>query len=91
MIHSNLFRIIYAEFTQTKRDGKGMKKNVGLLDRFFRLGIGVLSLSIVFASPGFILQLIFGVTALFTLATSILAYCPINEKLGLDTRKKREK
>ena len=76
---------------QTKREGRGMRKNVGLLDRFFRLGIGVLSLSIVFASLGFILQFIFGVTALFTLATSLLGYCPINEKLGLDTRKKREK
>lgn len=91
MIHLKFFSVIYIDFRQTKRAGETMEKNVGLLDRFFRLGIGVLSLSIVFASVGFLLQFIFGVTALFTLATCIFGYCPVNEKLGLNTRKKKEK
>lgn len=66
-----------------------MKKNVGLLDRFFRIGIGILSLSIVFVGGDFALILIFGIVALFAIVTSVIGYCPVNAKFGLDTRKKQ--
>jgi hypothetical protein len=68
-----------------------MEKNVGGLDRFFRLGIGFLSLAIVFASEDSALRLIFGVVALIGLVTAATGYCPINARLGLDTTKKDHK
>lgn len=66
-----------------------MQKNVGGLDRFFRLGIGFWSLAIVLASEDTILRLIFGVVALTGLGTATTGYCPINAKLGLNTTEKR--
>jgi len=68
-----------------------MNKNVGLLDRFFRIGIGTLSLSIVFVSRDFSITLIFGIVAIFAIVTSVIGYCPVNAKFGLDTRKKTGK
>ncbi len=67
-----------------------MKKNVGLLDRFFRLGVGFLSLSIAFISKDPFLFILFGIVAVLGMGTGILGYCPINDKFGLDTRKKKE-
>ena len=67
-----------------------MQKNVGGLDRFFRLGIGFLSLANVLASQDSVLRLIFGVVALTGLATATTGYCPINAKLGLNTTENRE-
>ncbi|MCI0527125.1 MAG: DUF2892 domain-containing protein [Nitrospira sp.] len=67
-----------------------MEKNVGGLDRFFRLGIGFLSLAIVLATEDSVLRLIFGVVALIGLATAITGYCPINARLGLNTTTKKD-
>ena len=65
-----------------------MKKNVGILDRFFRLGIGFLSLAILFAAEDTVLRLLFGIVAIIGLITGTIGYCPINDKLGMDTTKK---
>lgn len=67
-----------------------MEKNVGGLDRFFRLGIGFLSLAIVLASEDTVLRLIFGVVALIGLATATTGYCPVNARLGLNTTDKKD-
>jgi hypothetical protein len=67
-----------------------MEKNVGGLDRFFRLGIGFLSLAIVMASEDTVLRLIFGVVALIGLATATTGYCPVNARLGLNTTDKKD-
>lgn len=67
-----------------------MKKNVGGLDRFFRLGLGFLSLAILTAADDPVLRVLFGLTAILGLATGVLGYCPINDKLGLDTRTKKK-
>ncbi len=66
-----------------------MKKNVGGLDRLFRLGLGVFSLAILFAVEDTILRLVFGIVAIIGLVTGTIGYCPINDKLGMDTTKKR--
>lgn len=66
-----------------------MKKNVGGLDRLFRLGLGVFSLAILFAAEDTFLRLVFGIVAIIGLVTGTIGYCPINDKLGMDTTKKR--
>jgi len=66
-----------------------MGKNVGGLDRFFRLGIGFFSLVIVLASEDTTIRLIFGVVALIGLGTATTGYCPINARLGLNTTTKK--
>lgn len=68
-----------------------MKKNVGGLDRFFRLGIGFLSLAIAYAAQDPTLKFIFGLVALIGLATALTGYCPINARLGIDTRRGHKK
>jgi Inner membrane protein YgaP-like, transmembrane domain len=68
-----------------------MKKNVGGIDRLFRFGIGLLSLAIVFATGNIVMQIVFGLVALVGLGTASLGYCPINDKMGLNTAVKKEK
>lgn len=67
-----------------------MSKNVGGLDRFFRSGVGLLSLAIATISQGLPLQILFGIVGLFGLGTAITGHCPINENFGLDTTGKKE-
>lgn len=64
-----------------------MKKNVGGLDRFFRLGIGFLSMAVFTAADDTFLRLVFGIVAIIGLVTGAIGYCPINDKLGRDTTK----
>lgn len=66
-----------------------MKKNVGGPDRLFRLGLGIFSLAILFVAQDTFLQLVFGIVAIIGLVTGTIGYCPINDKLGVDTTKKR--
>jgi len=68
-----------------------MKKNVGGIDRLFRFGIGFLSLGIVFATDSTTMQTVFGLVALVGLGTAALGYCPINDKMGLNTAAKKER
>ncbi len=77
------------EMTFTKPGKKDVQKNVGGLDRFFRLAVGFLSLAIAYASQDTLLQLIFGLVALLGLGTAITGYCPINARLGMDTTRKK--
>ena len=67
-----------------------MKKNVGGLDRFYRFGIGFLSLALVFVSGNLILEIVFALVALVGIATAIIGYCPLNAKFGVDTTKKQK-
>ncbi len=68
-----------------------MKKNVGGLDRLFRVAVGFASLAIAFASSDTTLRLVFGLVAAIGLGTGLLGYCPINDKLGLNTSVKKGK
>ncbi len=62
-----------------------MKRNVGGLDRFFRFGIGFLSLAIVLATENLILQIVFSLVAVGALGTAFTGRCPLNARLGVDT------
>lgn len=67
-----------------------MEKNVGGLDRFFRFGIGFLSLAIAVTIEDVLLQLVFGLVAIVGLATAATGYCPLNRRLGINTRGNKE-
>ncbi|MFZ5877514.1 MAG: YgaP family membrane protein [Nitrospirota bacterium] len=68
-----------------------MEKNVGGLDRFYRFGIGFLSLALVFVSESIALKALFAVAAVLGIGTALMGYCPINAKFGVNTiRKKKE-
>ena len=68
-----------------------MKQNVGGLDRFYRFGIGFLSLALVFVSESIALKVLFALVALLGIGTALIGYCPINAKFGVNTiRKKKE-
>jgi hypothetical protein len=66
-----------------------MKKNVGRLDRFYRFGIGFLSLALAFVSGSLILKIVFSLVALLGIATAFAGYCPLNAKFGVDTTKRK--
>lgn len=68
-----------------------MKKNVGGLDRLFRLAVGFASAAIVYASEDTVLRLVFGLVAVIGLGTGFLGYCPINHRLGMNTATKKGK
>lgn len=68
-----------------------MKKNVGGLDRLFRLSIGFASSAVVFATEDMALRITFGFVAVIGLGTGLLGYCPLNKMLGLDTSTKKDK
>ncbi len=67
-----------------------MTKNVGGLDRFYRFGIGFLSLALAFVSGNVLLKIVFALVALLGIATAFAGYCPLNAKFGVDTTKKRK-
>ncbi len=67
-----------------------MKKNVGGVDRIFRVGIGFFSLAVVFTTNDFPLQVIFGVVAVVGLLTAAIGYCPINDKLNRNTAERKQ-
>jgi hypothetical protein len=67
-----------------------MQKNVGGFDRFYRFGIGFLSLALVFVSESLPLKFVFALVALIGIGTAIIGYCPINAKFRVDTTKKRK-
>jgi hypothetical protein len=67
-----------------------MEKNVGGLDRFYRFGIGFLSLALVFVSESIALKVVFAAVAVLGIGTALVGYCPINAKFGVNTIKKKK-
>ena len=65
-----------------------MEKNVGGIDRSFRIGIGFPSLVVAFVIEGLLFKVIFGLVALVGLATWLTGYCPLNDALDRDTAPK---
>ncbi len=63
-----------------------MKKNVGTLDRWIRIVLGVVLLSLLFLLQGGIRWI--GLIGLIPLVTGIINYCPIYALLKIDTNKK---
>jgi len=67
-----------------------MEKNVGGLDRFYRFGIGFLSLALVFVSQSIVLKILFALAALLGIGTALVGYCPLNAKFGVNTVRKKK-
>ena len=61
-----------------------MKQNVGGLDRFYRFGIGFLSLALVFVAENVLLKGVFALVALVGFATAAAGYCPLNAVFRVD-------
>jgi hypothetical protein len=66
-----------------------MRKNVGSLDRFYRFGIGFLSVALVLVSDSILLRIVFTLVAIFGIVTAFTGYCPLNAKVGVDTTKRK--
>ena len=60
-----------------------MNKNMGLLDRRIRMGLGVLMVS-----AGIYFKTWWGLVGVVFLATSMISWCPLYVPLRLSTRKK---
>lgn len=63
-----------------------MKKNVGTLDRWIRIVLGVVLLSLLFLLQGGARWI--GLIGLIPLVTGIINYCPIYALLKINTNKK---
>ncbi len=50
-----------------------MKKNVGKIDRIFRISFGLILLSLVFVGP----QTLWGLVGLVPLVTGLIGFCPL--------------
>jgi hypothetical protein len=68
-----------------------MKKNVGGLDRLYRLAVGFASAAVAYATGDTALRLVFGLVALIGVGTALLGYCPISDWLGMNTAAKKDK
>jgi len=68
-----------------------VKRNVGGLDRLFRLAVGFASAAFSYATDDTALRLLLGFVAVLGIGTSLFAYCPIHAILGIDTTAKKGK
>ncbi len=65
-----------------------MKKNVGTIDRWIRIVLGVALLSLLVFLDGGIKWI--GLIGLIPLLTGILSYCPIYALFGISTNKPKQ-
>ncbi len=69
-----------------------MKPNVGGMDRFGRIALGIVLLVIGLEAPvGAIWQVVALVVAAVALVTAVLRFCPANALLGINTSETGEK
>jgi hypothetical protein len=69
-----------------KREDMIMKMNIGGIDRFIRIVIGLFLLSLIFWGP----KTLWGLIGAVPLLTALVGWCPPYAMLGLSTRKKKE-
>jgi len=62
-------------------------KNIGLVDKFLRVGAGALLLSMVFIGP----QTALGWLGLIPLVTGVISFCPIYRLFGMNSCRKCER
>lgn len=60
-----------------------MNKNIGNIDRIFRIVIGAALISMVFVGP----QTVWGWVGIIPLATALINFCPLYPIFGINTRK----
>ena len=58
-----------------------MTRNIGTIDRFVRVAIGLTALSLVFVGP----QTLWGLLGLVPLLTALVGWCPPYAILGIST------
>lgn len=72
-----------------------MKKNIGTIDSFIRLGVGMLLLYIGFCHnpivTGGLSKRLIGLFSLIPLLTGVLRFCPLYLLIGVDTRRNQGK
>lgn len=62
-----------------------MKRNVGVRERYGRIGVGVLSgVGAIFLPAGTVVRAALGIIGLAGLGTGVTRYCPANQILGID-------
>ena len=66
-----------------------MKKNVGTVDKWIRIVIGVVLLALIFVIQGDLRWL--GLLGLIPLATAFLGFCPLYLPFHINTNKKKDK
>ena len=60
-----------------------MNKNIGKVDKIFRIVLGLVLISLVFVGP----QTAWGWLGLIPLATALINFCPLYPLVGINTRK----
>ncbi|MBW2633007.1 MAG: DUF2892 domain-containing protein [Deltaproteobacteria bacterium] len=60
-----------------------MKKNIGYIERIFRVAIGLIILSLTFVGP----QSLWGLIGILPIATGLAGWCPPYAMLGISTCK----
>jgi len=63
-----------------------MKANIGGIDRFLRIIIGLFVFSLLFWGP----KTLWGLLGLIPILTALIGYCPPYAWLGISTCKRRE-
>ncbi len=58
-----------------------MTKNVGLIDRILRIGVGIVLIALVFVGPKSML----GWIGIVPLLTGLLCWCPLYSIIGINT------
>ena len=64
-----------------------MNRNLATLDRYLRILVGVVLLSLMFIGP----RTIFGLIGLVPLLTAVAGHCPIYSLLGISTHWKGDR
>ncbi|MDH5325190.1 MAG: DUF2892 domain-containing protein [Gammaproteobacteria bacterium] len=61
-----------------------MNKNIGTLDKVFRIVVGAILISLVFVGP----QTAWGWIGVVLVATALIDFCPLYRVVGFSSRKK---
>ncbi len=64
-----------------------MKKNVGTADKWIRIVVGLVLISLVFVGP----KTAWGWIGIIPLATALINFCPVWAMLKISTRKEEQK
>ena len=65
-----------------------MTKNIGKMDKWIRIGLGIALLSMLLWVPGGLKWL--GLIGLIPLVTALIGFCPLYSLLGISTNKTSE-
>lgn len=64
-----------------------MKKNIGSIDKFFRIILGIILLSLYFFGP----QTSWGLLGIIPILTALIGFCPLYLPFNISTHKEEKK